>query len=65
MPSEGLSLFLALLLLVLLALPAFWVFRKAGWSGWWFLLLFVPIVNIVLIYVFAFSSWPIERRREY
>jgi hypothetical protein len=32
--------------------------RKAGFSRWLSLLLLVPIVNIVVIWMFAFSSWP-------
>ena len=34
------------------------IVHKAGYSGWWCLLLFVPFVNIIMIWVFAFSSWP-------
>ena len=34
------------------------ILNKAGYSGWWSLILFVPIVNIIMIYVFAFSQWP-------
>ena len=36
------------------------VARKAGFSRWWSLLLLVPIVNIVMIWVFAFMKWPAE-----
>jgi uncharacterized membrane protein YhaH (DUF805 family) len=32
--------------------------RRAGYSGWWSLLMLVPIVNVVVLWVFAFSSWP-------
>lgn len=34
------------------------ILNKAGYSGWWTVTLFVPLVNIVMIWVFAFSSWP-------
>lgn len=34
------------------------ILHKAGYSGWWALLLFVPVVNIVMIWVFAFADWP-------
>ena len=36
---------------------------KAGYSGWWSLLTLIPIVNIVAIWVFAFSDWPALRAR--
>ncbi len=35
---------------------------KAGYSGVLSLLLFVPFVNLVMIVIFAFRRWPIERR---
>ncbi|NKB60457.1 MAG: hypothetical protein GKS00_29475 [Alphaproteobacteria bacterium] len=34
------------------------VFRKAGRSGWWSLLLFVPVLNIAVVWWFAFAKWP-------
>ena len=39
-------------------IPAIVILRKAGYSGWWCLLLFVPGVNIVMYWVFAFARWP-------
>jgi hypothetical protein len=36
--------------------------RKAGFSRWLSLLLLVPLVNIVIIWMFAFSNWPNARR---
>jgi uncharacterized membrane protein YhaH (DUF805 family) len=33
---------------------------KAGYSGAWSLLMFVPVVNIIMPVMFAFSRWPIE-----
>jgi hypothetical protein len=44
--------------LLLPNLPAYWVFRKAGWSGWWFLALFVPLVGLIVLWAFAFRRWP-------
>jgi hypothetical protein len=34
---------------------------KAGYSGALSLLLLVPIVNLVVIVMFAFSEWPIQK----
>jgi uncharacterized membrane protein YhaH (DUF805 family) len=50
------TILLAIPLVVLFAL----VLRKAGYSGWWVLLGFVPIVGLVMLWVFAFSRWPID-----
>ena len=36
--------------------------RKAGLSTWWSATMLIPILNIVMIWIFAFVSWPaIER----
>jgi len=34
--------------------------RKAGFSGWWSLIMFVPLVNLAMVWVFAFVKWPAE-----
>jgi hypothetical protein len=34
------------------------VLKKAGYSPWWAALGVVPIVNIILLWVFAFARWP-------
>ncbi|MBS3964563.1 MAG: hypothetical protein KGZ80_08730 [Methylomonas sp.] len=34
------------------------IIEKAGFNGWWTLALLVPVVNIIMIWVFAFSRWP-------
>ena len=60
----NLSIFHWLVLLAVLALyliPAAAIARKAGYSAWWCLILLVPLVNIVMIYVFAFANWPALR----
>jgi hypothetical protein len=51
-------------------LPAFMLFclwlgyrivEKAGFDGRWVLVLLLPVVNIIMIWVFAFSHWPALR----
>ena len=37
--------------------------KRAGYSRWWCLLALVPIINIIMLYVFAFSTWPERQRR--
>ena len=66
----GLSVFhfiLVIVVLVLYFVPIVKVLQKAGYSGWWSLIVFVPLVNIIMFYVFAFANWPVLRndaRRE-
>lgn len=34
------------------------ILHKVGRSGWWCLVILVPVVNIVMVWVFAFARWP-------
>lgn len=49
---------LALVISLAIFYPYVRVLRRAGFSGWWFLLMFVPVVNVIMIWVFAFVKWP-------
>ncbi|MGO4910326.1 hypothetical protein ACEN2J_18610 [Pseudorhodobacter sp. W20_MBD10_FR17] len=50
---------LGLLVMALLFVLPFWkISTKAGFSGWWSLLMFIPVANLVFLYVLAFSDWP-------
>jgi hypothetical protein len=44
--------------IVLLLLPYWKIFGKAGFSPALSLLMIVPLVNIVMLYYLAFSEWP-------
>ena len=37
------------------------IVKKAGFSPWWGLLSIIPLVNIALLFVFAYSKWPTDR----
>ena len=58
----------ALMMLVFAALiivPFWFVFAKAGFSGWLSLLMVIPVVNLITLYIFAFSAWPsLETQRD-
>ena len=41
--------------------PTWRIVSKAGFSGAWSLLSFVPVLNLIMLWVFAFSTWPRER----
>lgn len=54
-----------LIVLVVLAstvVPPWIIVRKAGFHPAWSLLGLVPLVNIVVLWVFALSDWPALRR---
>ena len=45
----------------ILLIPAWRIVKKAGFNGALSLLILVPFLNIVLLWVFAFRKWPVER----
>ena len=56
---------LILLIAALIVIIPFWrIFSKAGYSGWLSLLMVIPLVNLIMLYFLAFADWPILRRRE-
>jgi hypothetical protein len=38
---------------------------KAGLSPWWALLMFIPLVNLIMIWVLAYANWPAVEERTY
>ncbi len=35
---------------------------KAGYSGWFSLLVLIPVANLFLLYFLGFAEWPLERK---
>lgn len=59
---QGMMLFVPILILaaVIIAIIPYWmIWKKAGFSPWFSLLMFVPLVNIIALYVLAFSRWSV------
>jgi uncharacterized membrane protein YhaH (DUF805 family) len=56
----GAGLFALLIWLVFL-IAYIKIISKAGYSGWWVLIMFVPIVNVIMLLIFAYKEWPIQR----
>ena len=61
--SSGLLLFVfvfALVMVVVTIVPYWKIFSKAGFSGWMSLLMLVPLLNLVVLYLVAFSNWNVQ-----
>lgn len=59
MDMHGFGMAASLLLyLVLIGIPAAVILGKAGYSRIWVILAFIPMVNLVALWVFAFAKWP-------
>jgi len=57
-PAHLLVLMLVIVMFpVILIAPIWAIVRKAGFSPWFSLFILVPWVNVVMLYVFAFSRW--------
>lgn len=51
---------------LLFALFVFWlvgrILQKAGFDPWWAFVLLIPVVNVIMVWVFAFADWPNLKR---
>jgi hypothetical protein len=46
----------------IIAIIPFWrICQRIGWSPWLSLLMAVPLVNLIFIYILAFSNWPSQK----
>jgi uncharacterized membrane protein YhaH (DUF805 family) len=61
--AAGVIVIIYLAVAVLMIVATVKVLSKAGYSGWWVLIGLVPVANVVMYVVFAFSDWPALRGR--
>lgn len=45
--------------IVVMLIPYWFIWKKAGFSPWLSLLMFVPLLNLVMLYVLAFAEWKV------
>jgi len=59
----GGMMFLWFLIASLIILVPFWkIFQKAGFSGALAILMLVPIANVIMIFFLGFAEWPSLKR---
>ena len=56
------ELAIVLVYALLIVIPFWRISIKAGHPGWYSLVALIPILNVVALYLFAFTRWPIERQ---
>ena len=44
--------------LIVTGIPTARILARTGYSRWWTLLNFIPLVNIVALWVLAYRRWP-------
>jgi hypothetical protein len=65
--AAGMGIMMILVGLVVIIFMFFiWgmIFKRAGYSMAMALLMFIPLVNIIWLLVFAFSKWPVQKEVE-
>lgn len=57
-----------LILGVLFVIFVFWllvrILQKAGFNPLWAFVLPIPVVNVIMVWVFAFADWPNLKRAD-
>lgn len=48
-----------LIFAVVVIIPYWFIWKKAGFSPWFSLLMFIPMVNFIMLYVLAFADWKV------
>ncbi len=48
--------------MAIIVIPFWKIYSKAGFSQWLSLLMIVPLINLIVLYVVAFSAWPTQRQ---
>lgn len=59
---QAMLIFMPIFMLVFAAImiiPWWFIWKKAGFSSWFCLLMILPLVNLVMLYVMAFSEWKV------
>ena len=57
----GFSIWHWMIVIVIMFIPILFfgpAVKKAGFSRWWVELSLVPVVGLVLLWVFAYARWP-------
>ena len=49
--------FFGILFSIIVLIPYWFIFKKAGFSPFLALLMFLPLINIVMLYFLAFARW--------
>jgi hypothetical protein len=51
--------FVILLFTIIMLVPFWMIWKKAGFSPWLSILMVIPLVSFVMLYVLAFAEWKV------
>lgn len=62
-PDDSTNLLIMLIVAIIVIIPFWRIYAKAGYSSWLSLLMVIPLINIIMLYFLGFADWPILRGR--
>ena len=61
----GSPLVMMVIVMIIGLVPLWRIVTRTGHNGWWSLLAFVPIGNLIGLWILAFTRWPaVDTRQE-
>lgn len=48
-----------LILIIVMMIPYWFIWKKAGFAPWLSLFMLFPLLNLIMLYVLAFSDWKV------
>jgi biotin transporter BioY len=63
-PNGGFVLIGFIIWFVIIGIPVMQILHRTGFSRAWVLIGIVPIVNLVFLWIYAFTRWPVEGEEE-
>ena len=58
----SMTVIFVVLYLFIVVFPIWKIITRMGFSGWLSLLSLVPVLNLVMLWVLALSTWPVENQ---
>ena len=63
MSSLGAPELLIILMMALIGVvPFYQIFKKAGYQGFFAVLMLIPLINLIMLFFLAFSDWPVLKQ---
>jgi len=59
MAMAGIFFIFGIVMIAIMIIPLWVIWKKAGFSPWLSLLSIIPVVHIIMLYVLAFSEWKV------
>jgi len=55
---EAIQIIIGLAFAIFYLYVGYRIVAKAGFNGWWVLTTLVPLLNLIMVIIFAFKPWP-------